>query len=252
MSAADWLEIEVVNWEKYNPRTDRANYSWFRLQNDIATEPKFHALTTAQRFIAVCLFAEVSKSGGKIARVRLSWLADQLKTAICEIHSTIRVLVSEGVFRCPSVSLLPATNDTYVTNVTNETDVTLAPAPKRDRAAREPSRIKPVWEKYKSAFEGRYGTAPPWNAKSAGMLKQLIGRIPEDEAPDVAAFYVLHSDAFYVRSGHPIGLLLKDAEKLRTEWATGRKVTSMQARQAEARDANVDAMKAYLAGRGGS
>jgi hypothetical protein len=79
-----------------------------------------------------------------------------------------------------------------------------------------------------------------------------VERIPEAEAPAVAAFYLTHNDAFYVKSMHPVGLLLRDAEKLRTEWATGRKVTSIQARQGEARDANVDAMKGYLAEKGGA
>lgn len=122
--AADWIEIEIVNWEKYNPRSDRAKHSWFRLQNDIVAEPKFHGLSCAQRFIAVCLFAEVSKSGGGRAQIKISWLADNLKVKPIEIHKTIQVLVSDGVLRLP-----PDTSNTHnfqsslttnVTNVTNE------------------------------------------------------------------------------------------------------------------------------------
>jgi hypothetical protein len=46
----------------------------------------------------------------------------------------------------------------------------------------------------------------------------------------VAAFYVKHEDAFYVRKAHPIGLLLSDAQKLRMEWITGR-TTSCNAQE---------------------
>lgn len=154
--AKDWVEIEIVNWAKYNPRTDRANYTWFRLQNDIATEPKFHGLTPSQKFIAVCLFAEVSKSGGKPARIKLAWLADQIKVKTPEILRTIEVLVSEGVFRCPLVSLVPATNDTNDTDVTDE---------RYERGVTD-GRCPPATAS---------GLLPPlveiWNQNSAGLAK---------------------------------------------------------------------------------
>ena len=35
-----------------------------------------------------------------------------------------------------------------------------------------------------------------------------------EDAPAVAAFYVGHNDAFYIRKGHDVGQLLADAEKL--------------------------------------
>ena len=90
------VEIEILNWEKYNPRTDRAKHSWFRLQNDIATEPKFHGLNAAQKFIAICLFAEASKGSGK-AKIITPWLCDQLKVKITDVSKTIQQLVTNGV-----------------------------------------------------------------------------------------------------------------------------------------------------------
>lgn len=65
------------------------------------------------------------------------------------------------------------------------------------------------------------------------MIAQLVDRLGRDDAPLVAGFYVQHSNSLYVASGHSIGLLLRDAEKLRTEWATGRKVTQTMARQTD-------------------
>jgi hypothetical protein len=90
-----------------------------------------------------------------------------------------------------------------------------------------------TWRAYKAAYQEKYGEAPAWNAKTAGQLKSFVSRIPATEAPDVAAFYVTHKDRFYVQAMHPVGLLLRDAEKLRTEWATGRQMTGVEARQGE-------------------
>ncbi len=90
-----------------------------------------------------------------------------------------------------------------------------------------------TWRAYRDAFEKKYGSKPPWNAKIAGQLKQLVARIPAIAAPEVAAFYLTHPGARYVGAMHPVGLLLFDAEKLYTEWQTGRTVTGTGARQAE-------------------
>ena len=90
-----------------------------------------------------------------------------------------------------------------------------------------------VWHAYGLAYFDRYGTEPVRNAKVNSLVKQFAMRIPRLEAPDVAAFYVRHCDAFYVRKGHDFGQLLTDAEKLRMEWATSRQITGTQARQSE-------------------
>ena len=49
------------------------------------------------------------------------------------------------------------------------------------------------------------------------------------EAPSVAAWYVRHNRRMYVEAKHPTDLLVRDAEGLRTEWATNRQVTSHEA-----------------------
>lgn len=90
-----------------------------------------------------------------------------------------------------------------------------------------------VWEAYAQAYVSRYGTEPVRNASVNGVLAQFVSRIPAAEAPEVAAFYVRHNAAFYVRSRHPVSLLLRDAEGMRTQWATGRVSTSLEARSAE-------------------
>ena len=90
-----------------------------------------------------------------------------------------------------------------------------------------------TWEAYSDAYERRYKAKPVRNATVNGQISSFIKRIGFDEAPMVAAFYVYHNNSFYVQKMHTVGLLLADAEKLRTEWATNRQVTNTQARQAD-------------------
>ena len=90
-----------------------------------------------------------------------------------------------------------------------------------------------AWAAYVDAYVDRYGTEPVRNAKVNGQMAQFVKRLPADEAPEVARWYVASNTALYVRSKHAVDLLLRDCEGLRTEWATSRRVTDTEARQAD-------------------
>ena len=122
--------------------------------------------------------------------------------------------------------------------------------PKRRKSSLTPQMqevCRATWESYCDAYAGRYGVGPVKNAKVAGMVVSFVKRIPMVEAPDIAAWYVQHPGRFYVERGHVFDHLLKDAEKLRTEWATGRVVTSTAARQSDRRGAMASAVENLLA-----
>jgi hypothetical protein len=93
------------------------------------------------------------------------------------------------------------------------------------------------WSSYGSAYKKRYGVEPVRNAKVNSLLKQFVQRIGMDESPEVAAFYVGHDRAIYVQARHDVSLMVRDCEGLRTQWATGRKATALEARSAESREA---------------
>jgi len=94
-----------------------------------------------------------------------------------------------------------------------------------------------TWTAYSDEYQRRYGVLPIRNAKVNSCLKSFMSRVPEKEAPDIASFYVRHPGAYYVSRGHPVELLLRDAEKLRTEWASNKTITQKQAQQSDGRAA---------------
>lgn len=93
-----------------------------------------------------------------------------------------------------------------------------APTPSK---AKTPSRTAIVWEAYSAAYERRYKVKPTDNGKVRGQLSQFINRVPQEEAPKIAAFYVDSDRGLYTSSKHCVDLLLRDAEALRTEFLTG-------------------------------
>lgn len=119
-----------------------------------------------------------------------------------------------------------------------------APPPKK-RAPRKPPNEPPptagTWKAYARAYETRYSVEPVRNATVNGQLANLVKRLGAEEAPSVAAHYVRSNNSRYVSCGHGVGMLVQDAEKLRTEWATGRQGTATQARLADRAQSNLNA-----------
>lgn len=133
------------------------------------------------------------------------------------------------------VELLPAVADA----------TSPAKAPRADTALQ--AACRETFREYQQAYAARYGAPHVDNAKVRSQIKQFVQRIGRDESPLVAAWYVQHPGAKYVASMHGMDCLLKDAEKLRTEWATGRVVTSTAARQSDRRGAMTSALQNLLA-----
>lgn len=88
-----------------------------------------------------------------------------------------------------------------------------APKPKNELA-------KKTWDRYSAAYKHRYGVDPVRNQTVNSQVVNFCKRIGE-ESPDVAAFFVTLDAAYYKNQLHSTGAMLKDAEKLRTQWATG-------------------------------
>jgi uncharacterized protein YdaU (DUF1376 family) len=108
-----------------------------------------------------------------------------------------------------------------------------------------------VWDAYSIAYEARYGVPPVYNAKVFGMLAQFVKRLPVEVAPQVAASYLGNNAFTYTRCGHGVGMMLQDAEKLHTEYMTGRRITDEAARKTDKGNSNVDLLNQILAERHG-
>ena len=104
---------------------------------------------------------------------------------------------------------------------------------KRGRKPASESKTAAVWEAYGSAYRERYGADHPRNAKVNGQMARFVDRLGADEAPAVARAYLANRNSLYVASKHCTDLLLRDAEKLRTEWATGNVTHQRDAREAD-------------------
>lgn len=126
-----------------------------------------------------------------------------------------------------------------------------APSVAKPKKAAVPKADPPIsvatWDAYAASYAVRYGVEPVRNQTVNSQLAALVRRLGEDESPAVAGHYVRSNNSRYVACGHGVGTLLQDAEKLRTEWATGRHSTATQAHQADRTQTNLNAFAPLLA-----
>jgi hypothetical protein len=121
-------------------------------------------------------------------------------------------------------------------------------APAIAAASKKPeTETRETWFAYSDAYRNRYGIDPVRNAKVNGQIFNFVKRLGREESPHVARFFVGHNNGYYVREMHSADAMLKDAEKLRTEWATNTKMTNTKANQADKTQTNLDAFGPLLA-----
>lgn len=263
--------IKFRNWEKYQGKAKAHTLtSWFRVQNTLYTSELWDELDPVEFKAYVFLKCLVSqkehktgelevnlKTGTRMSGLDIEAMRSMLykiaKLDVIELES-LDPVAAEGPSEDRARTAVeektpdhgPARNGT-IRDVTlrNETkrDVTVpaSPPPPADRVTAGTK----VWRAYAEAYARRYGTEPAGSATTASLCKQFAQRLPEAEAPEVASFFLTHSDAYYVRTMHPLGAMLKDAVKLHTEWKTGRKVTGVKAKQEELHQNNVEAVKQF-------
>lgn len=240
---------------------------WFRFQNGFFTDQNILCLSESAQLTFLFLCCEASKANVESFTTRIEYVSylrkkspEQITSDIYELQTFNLVCVEPAVI-CPAEAVTrPATitqdnesTATVVLTTDRQTDNTEQTRQDNAMGSANPiaaRRVKPTaeketaiaktWHAYKQAYADRHGEPPPWNSKIAGQLKQFVSRIPASEAPDVAAFYVHHNSSRYVGAMHPAGMMLIDAEKLRTEWATGKQMTAHEAKASDRKQTNIN------------
>lgn len=105
----------------------------------------------------------------------------------------------------------------------------------------------PTWDAYSQSYLKRYGVEPRRSSKISTSLVRMVEHIGVDSAPLVAAYYPTSNYQFYVARGHPIELMVADAQKLLTEAQTGKRATATQAKQLDRKENNANVANEVIA-----
>lgn len=167
MSNYDGAFIEFVNWRGYNPRSDSKKPTWFRLDNDFVTGPKFFALNGAQKLLGVMLMGLVSQKNGGSIQIDYSYCKTFTGLDDSGISEAIDFFIKKEtmcVIRARGARVSresrKRSHATYITNVTNERNNT-----------NEQDQTSTPGEGSVFDFESAYRRYPRKDGKSKGIKK---------------------------------------------------------------------------------
>ena len=226
--------IVPQGWREFQHYKDR-NPPWIRLHRKLLDNKEFHRLPVASRALAPMLWLLASESVDGVIDADPDNLAFRLRCSEKEVSSAVLPLLERGFFlkvQSDSNVLAERKRDAVPeteAEAETETEAEAEAEPFRQPAAagkakRDPAKSAAAWVAYSDAYRRRYTVEPVRNAQVNAQMAQFVAKVAAEEAPEIAAFYLRHNDRFYLSKGHSVGAMLRDAEKLRMEWASGRVV----------------------------
>ena len=126
----DNIIIEVINWEKYNPRNDLKSMNWFRLENKLPEHPAFFELSTNGKWFFVWLMCQCAKNMSGEINLKMSYCTHFSGVSEKEIIKSLQIFheydlirnghVTDTIENVPNERTNGRTNERNVTNKTNK------------------------------------------------------------------------------------------------------------------------------------
>lgn len=86
------MQIEVINWEKYNPRKDVKHSSWLRLENKTWRDPKLFDLSNDEKMVWIAVLCIASEENKSTFFISINQIALNLRIKTNVVEATIEKL----------------------------------------------------------------------------------------------------------------------------------------------------------------
>lgn len=172
------LIVEVVNWEKFNPRSDVKSASWFRMSNNFFGDPDFYGQPLVVRLTWLFILCTASEKLSSTVKVNTKQIADALSTDDLKFTSSVidGAIISLSKIRNsengPILLILENTNkintiesdrkhesncplQTVQTDITNSTDSTFDQAEKVLPMVKQKTNSQEILDHWNSLVKGR-------------------------------------------------------------------------------------------------
>lgn len=96
MAKVDWQCIEILNWDKYNGRSDVKHSSWFRMEHSVAIDPEWDHFQAAEKWIWVFLMSIASLKNRGVLEISAEQIAARNHVETETVLSSIQKLKEKG------------------------------------------------------------------------------------------------------------------------------------------------------------
>lgn len=94
--------IEIVNWEKYNPRHDVKSTSWFRVENTFWADPALTPLDCEGKMVWMTLLSFASQRQGGVIDVDTAFIGALLRVVPSKVDDTLKHFQKHGIIKIPT------------------------------------------------------------------------------------------------------------------------------------------------------
>lgn len=111
------IKIELVNWEKYNPRKDLKTMSWFRVENNLPEHSAFFELTNDGKWFFIWILCQAAKKNKELLIFDLNYAEHFSGVKKEQITEILQILHEHELIR---YELVTNTNEFVPYERTNE------------------------------------------------------------------------------------------------------------------------------------
>lgn len=102
MATIDGCSVEILNWEKYNPRKDITKLSWIRVDTTLPTSEGLFKFDAEERWIWLCFLCHAAKKNSKTFSLKIEYFADHYKLKKLKIESALKKAQENGLVKVTS------------------------------------------------------------------------------------------------------------------------------------------------------
>jgi 6-pyruvoyl-tetrahydropterin synthase len=217
--------IKFKNWEKHQTRKDITHTRWFKLSNDIFSDPKISEFNPEEFKTFIYLLCEASKAN-KNGEVFIS--ETHFQSHVHVAHHVAHHVLYQTIKKLQQLQIIekPTTRGRYAKVPESALDkIRLEEIREEEKnkiqpSAGEPVRANPVgiWI---NAYQAKYGVRYQLQAKDGKILQNFQRDRSEDEIRILFACYLAIDEKFYSDQKHPLSLFFRDLQKISVAAKTG-------------------------------
>lgn len=237
--------IEILQWEKYNPRKDYIHPWWFALGNKVTTDPMFSEFSDAEfrAWIHILCMASQANSGVVTLFFKHAERAAGIKPKI--LASAISKLEILEVIQVPAVICTDAVQDPFATEQYNTEQYRTEQNNATPVATLEIPRTKDLIALYCDLWKSRYNStrSPDIRGKEVGQIKKLGEDLGFARASKLIEAYLQMPDAWFITRTHDVATLVTNLNKVSLFADSGKMVSQREARQIDDGNALVSQLR---------
>jgi hypothetical protein len=252
--------IIILNWERFNPRSDVKNPSWLRLQHNLFEDWKFYDFSHSEIVFWIYLLCEASRrnQGGMVTvNIEHAHRVSRLDATVCnsaieklQRNKVVEVRTLRGRYAHGTSTCTTRRYDTErdvtkrdETNETNEKKESTSPSETAEPLVELTRKSKPneIVALFCKEYKRRYGTSYKIQPKEVAALKRLRELLGADNYEGVVAAYVDMPDQWFLTKRHDVITLESNLAKVTQFVQSGRRmITQTEIKQIDQRQANAN------------